>query len=238
MGDIDKRALMAAEDDKILSEFIHENKHFITNCAYRATHKYITQSDDEWSVALIAFTNAVKSFHEQKGGFLPYSELLIRCSLIDYYRTTKKFKPELSVSPEIFDSELDEEDSEISIKIEVLEKVSKASEDRLKDEIDAANVEFKKFGFSFYDLTECSPKSKKTKEACKQAVLYILDHPLIQNEIFQSNQLPIKIIQKNTNLPRKIFENHRRYILAALVLLSGEYPLLAEYISFIRKEGT
>ena len=84
---------------------------------------------------------------------------------------------------------------------------------------------------------EETPKSAKTKEACKQAVLYVLDHPIIRDEIYQSKQLPLKLIQKNTNLPRKLLDHHRRYILAAIEILSGEYPMLAEYMSFIRKEG-
>jgi len=56
-------------------------------------------------------------------------------------------------------------------------------------------------------------------------------------EFYKTLQLPLKIIEKNTNLPRKILENHRKYIIAAVVILSGEYPLVAEYISFIRKDG-
>lgn len=237
MGIIDEKALLAANNDTILTEFINEQKSFIINCAYRTTHKYITQSEDEWSIALVAFTNAVKTYAPQKGGFLSYSELLIKRSLIDYYRSTQKYKPELSVSPDIFDSEPNEEDYDISIKLEVSDKISKVSENNLKYEIEAANAEFKKFGFSFYDLTSCSPKSFKTKEACKQAVLSVFDNPIILNEIYQSKQLPIKLIQKNTNLPRKTLEHHRRYIIAAIVILSGEYPLLADYIKFIRKEG-
>lgn len=237
MDSINEKALMAAKDDKILSEFINEHNHFIINCAYRTTHKYITQSEDEWSISLIAFTNAVKTYTPHKGGFVPYSELLIKRSLIDYYRAAQKFKPELSVSPDIFDSEPYDEEYDISIKLEVSDKLSKVCDNNLKYEIEAANSEFVKFGFSFYDLTKCSPKSSKTKAACKQAVLYVLDNPLIHNEINQLKQLPIKLIQKNTNLPRKTLEHHRRYILAAIVILSGEYPLLADYITFIRKEG-
>ena len=45
----------------------------------------------------------------------------------------------------------------------------------------------------------------------------------------------IKKIIENTLLPRKILERHRNYIIAAVEILSGEYPLLAEYLSFIRK---
>ncbi len=237
MLSIDEKAILASKDDKLFSEFIHDQKHFIINCSYRSTHKYITQSDDEWSIALIAFSNAVKSYDQEKGSFLPYAELIIKRNLIDYYRINQKYHSELTVNPSIFDSNHEDEESDTGIKIEVATKLSKSTDNTIKDEIEAANAVFKQFGFSFYALTSCSPKSVKTKAACKQAVLYVLDNPIIRNEIYQSKQLPIKIIQKNTNLPRKLLDHHRRYILAAIEILSGEYPMLAEYMSFIRKEG-
>ena len=237
MGIIDEEAILAANDDKLLSDFIQAQKHFIINCSYRTTHKYITQSDDEWSIALIAFTNAVKTYDSKKGSFFSYAERIIKHNLIDYYRSTKKFNQELTVNPGVFESNPEDNDSDIGLKMEVTNKLSKQIDTSVKDEIEAANAVFETFGFSFYTLTSCSPKSAKTKEACKQAVLYILDNPIIKDEIYQTKQLPLKLIQKNTNLPRKLLDHHRRYLLAAIEILSGEYPLLAEYMSFIRKEG-
>lgn len=237
MGSIDEKAILAANDDKLFSEFVNDQKHFIINCSYRTTHNYITPSDDEWSIALIAFTHAVKSYNQEKGSFLSYAELIIKRKLIDYYRSMKKYNPELTVNPSIFESNPEDEDADLGIKIELSDKLSKQTDDTIKDEIEAANAVFEKFGFSFYSLTFCSPKSVKTKDACRQAVLYVLDNPIVRAEIYQSKQLPLKLIQKNTNLPRKLLDHHRRYILAAIEILSGEYPMLAEYMSFIRKEG-
>ena len=82
-----------------------------------------------------------------------------------------------------------------------------------------------------------SPKSAKTKEACRKAVRCILDRGDILDEVVETKQLPIKTIQKSTGLPRKILERHRRYIIAAMVILSGEYPHLAEYVSNIGKKS-
>ncbi len=119
MGIIDERAILAAHDDVLFSQFAKEQTHFIINCAYRATHRFISQSDDEWSISLIAFSNAVKSYDQEKGGFLPYAELLIKRSLVDYYRTTKKFDAEYFVSPEIFEFNSKDEEAEVSMKLEI-----------------------------------------------------------------------------------------------------------------------
>lgn len=238
MENIDQMAVMASKDDTLFSEFAKTQRHFIINCAYRTTQKYINQSDDEWSIALIAFLNAVKTYQQDKGRFLPYAELIIKRHLIDYYRSRKKYTPELTVDPIIFESRPEDDEKNINIRIAVSEKLIQHADNSIKDEIETANKEFREFGFSFYSLSKCSPKSAKTKAACKRAILYILNNELIFNEISHTKQIPLKIIQENTNLPRKLLEHHRRYILAAIVILSGEYPRLAEYMSFIRKEDT
>jgi len=106
----------------------------------------------------------------------------------------------------------------------------------LQYEIQEANQAFANFGFSFFDLSECSPKAEKTKKSCAKAVVFLLKNPLLITEIYNLKQLPLKIIEKNTKVPRKILERHRKYIIAAVEILSGEYPGLAEYMRFIRKE--
>jgi len=65
----------------------------------------------------------------------------------------------------------------------------------------------------------------------------LLENTAIKHETLITRQLPIKILQKNTDLPRKLLERHRKYIIAAMLILSGEYPLLAEYLPFFRKDG-
>lgn len=237
MENINDLAVKAATDEATFTVFLESQRRFIINCAYRTTHKFITVSDDEWSIALIAFSNAVKTYDKEKGNFLPFAEIIIKRQLIDYYRSIKKFHPEFIVNPNLFESNSENEETDASIKTEVTEKLLHAPNDSMKYEIEAANETFREFGFSFFSLAECSPKSAKTKAACRQAVLSILHTPALLEEIYQSKQLPIKKIQKITKLPRKLLEHHRRYIIAALVILSGEYPLLAEYMSFIRKEG-
>ena len=65
---------------------------------------------------------------------------------------------------------------------------------------------------------------------------FIYKNPLLLKELRSSKQLPIKIIEQNVKVPRKIIERHRKYIVAAVEILSGEYPYLAEYMCDIRKE--
>ncbi|MDD4125547.1 MAG: sigma factor [Eubacteriales bacterium] len=241
MRDIDEAALRASSDPLLLTDFIESKNNFIIGCASKAAKKYITKSDDEWSVALVAFLNAVKTYRADKSGFLPYAETIIKNRLTDYYRGRQKYKAELSVDPYVFNCEPEEEDENSALKTVIAEKLA-ANQSFLteetspvKDEIDTVTKIFRAYGFSFYDLASCSPKSVKTKEACKKAVVFMLDNEALLGEMKKSKLLPIKNIRDFTKLPRKLLEHHRRYIIAAAEILSGEYPCLAEYVSFIRK---
>jgi RNA polymerase sigma factor len=62
-----------------------------------------------------------------------------------------------------------------------------------------------------------------------------LKNPVLLSELMNSKQLPLKIIENNLKIPRKILERHRKYIIAAIEILYGEYPYLAEYLHYIRE---
>jgi RNA polymerase sigma factor len=86
------------------------------------------------------------------------------------------------------------------------------------------------------ELAESSPKASKTKAACAEAVRYLVQNPLLLNELRKSKSLPLKIIEKNCGLPRKVVERHRKYIIAGAEIMDGDYPVLSEYLRFMREE--
>jgi RNA polymerase sigma factor len=228
--------MSAKTDPSILEELIRKNEIFILKIASKVTSRYITKSDDEWSIALLALTQAIEGYELEKGNFLKFAELVIKRRIIDYIRSQGKFSSEVSIDPVLFDAEPEEEDENIGIKIAVAEQISKQDNGDLKLEIEAANQVFSGYGFSFFDLTSCSPQAKKTRTSCAKAVNYMLNNPFLITELKSTKLLPIKIIEKNAKIPRKILERHRKYIIAAIELLSGGYPYLADYLRYIREE--
>lgn len=236
LREVDYRAVEAVNDHQILNQFLLENEKFILRCASSVTYQYVTKSDDEWSIALVAFTQAVESYQLEKGSFYSFAELVIHRRLIDYMRKENKHNIEVSVDPIVFDTESDEENEDVSIRLAVAKQVSGNNQNELKLEIATANEVFATYGFSFFNLTECSPKATKTKSSCAKAISYLVSNQLLVKELQTSKQLSIKIIEKNTKVPRKILERHRKYIIAVVEILSGEYPLLAEYMNFVREE--
>ncbi len=223
-------------DEKKLEALIEQSLSYILKCTSVVSRRYITKSDDEWSVALIAFSQAVMEYDPERGSFYSFAEIIIRRRLVDYFRSQERFRAEILASPEVFSSGSLEDSPQPSLQAAVSAKLLVCEPDDLRLEIEATGQVFAQYGFSFFDLSNCSPKAAKTRGCCAKAVAFLLKHPILLSELRTSKQLPIKVIEKNTQIPRKILDRHRKYIIAVAEILSGEYPGLAEYMWFIRKE--
>ena len=105
----------------------------------------------------------------------------------------------------------------------------------IKDEIESVGEILDGYGFSFMDLADASPKAQKTKISCAKVVAVILQDSAILEKLRSQKSLPIRDILAEINVPWKLLERHRRYIIAAAEILDGDFPLLAEYMDTIRK---
>ena len=101
----DRSALAAKTDEQALNNLIETQKSWILKVCSDVTHRYITDSDDEWSTALLAFHEAVQSYDESKGTFLAFASVVIRRRLLDDIRSQWRHKGEIHVLP----GELEEE---------------------------------------------------------------------------------------------------------------------------------
>ena len=238
---MNERALQAKSDGSKREEFIRDNEQTILRIASKATGRYITRSDDEWSVALSAFNKAIDSFEPDKGDFAGFAKVVIDRAIIDHLRSLKKYEAEVSYSPELLTGEGDYEEH-----AEVLKAVSRESSETdernktnlsLKEEIIEINEKLRKYGFTFRDLKGCSPKAGKTKRECAKAITYILDNKEVLASVLEAGRMPAKEIEKQLKISLKLLDRYRRYIIMAVVILNGEYPLLADYLQYIRKDA-
>jgi len=248
MEEMDGQALRAQSDEEYLNNFIQENRRFILGCASRTTHRFLTWSDDEYAVAMIAFAEAVKSYRDGKGPFRAFAGMVIRRRILDYLSTEKRHAGEIPVAPYSIDGEAGDEEEISPLTLEIRRRTEELSvpdagqgapvvpgRSPVRDEIEAVQEILQAYGFSFFDLAECSPKADKTKKVCAAVVGCLLTHPDLFRQMQKDRTLPIKEICEIVKSPRKILERHRRYIIAAAEILNGEYPLLAEYMDYLRK---
>ncbi len=225
-----EEALAAAKTENGRSAFITRNENFIIGCASRFTGRFITKSDDEWSIALIAFSNAMDTYDAARGSFQSYARLLIERRLTDYIRSQSRFSNEQSTEPYVFEGGVDDESESSAYQLHIVRATSTSDENPIRDEIVALNAILASYGISFTDLAKCSPKAAKTKEACFSAVSFIGGDPELMARMRDTKLFPLKIISEGAKIPRKILERHRKYIIAAAEILHNDFPLLQEYI--------
>lgn len=245
--DISMEALSAQKDEALLNKFIQKNRRFILSCACKAVGHFVTESDDEWSVALMAFHEAVRAYDMKKGDFNAFAALVIRRRLIDHASSAAGRRPEIAL--DMTERDFEEGDPQIGVQLEFRQKEVELAErntdfrpdyNPVKDEIDAMQGVLAAYGFSFFDLVKSSPKAEKTRKACAEAVRCIMENREILVRMRTTHTLPIAEIRKLTEakkffkVPQKILERHRKYIIAATEILLGEYPILAEYLDYIR----
>ena len=84
-----------------LEKLIAEYQSFILACASRAVNHFVTKSDDEWSIALIAFNEAVQNYDSTKGDFRGFSNLIIRRRLNDHLKKEYRRMNEVPTEPMI-----------------------------------------------------------------------------------------------------------------------------------------
>ena len=58
---VNERAVAALSSEEELEGFIKDSRNFILKQASAAAGRFITDSDDEWSVALMAFSEALNA---------------------------------------------------------------------------------------------------------------------------------------------------------------------------------
>lgn len=223
---LEERVLSLQRSRGDASLLIEEYMPFIASCASKQVGKRIGPQQDELSIAMSAFHEAIQTFDKKKGTFLPFASLVVRHRLIDFARGSGAAKEEIPFSSLSSGSDQEQEPFEVA---------DSSQQDRrdITQEIEALSAELRAFGISFDDLADASPRSDKTRKACASAVRALLGNHLAFTKATSSGTLPMVYLSKTCDLPRKTLDRHRKYILAAAVILAHDYPCLSQYVGYI-----
>lgn len=211
-----------------INKFVEEYKPFIASCTEKVAGRYMSYgSDDELSIAMLAFVEAIKSFDPSKGSFFSFSNRVIKRRLIDYYRKEKRQNDVISLS-----AYMEEKDEEYDLSSG--EAVREFSERRLSEyrrmELEELGRELAGWKIAYTDLAKSSPKHKKTKHQCTEIAGMILSRPDMLEQVLSKKYLPVTEIEKASGIPRKLIERFRKYIIAVVVIATGDYEYIRDYI--------
>ncbi len=228
------RAVEAGCDKDKKNRFLMEERvHILRLTAVILRHR-ITDSDDEFSIALIAVSDAIDHYSESKGDFWAFAAVVTRNRLFDYLRREKRIGDrETDVSPEAFSGDAGEDDETDAASITVAKmSIEKDVDSDLKQEIVAIRDELNDYDITFRDLAEVSPKSEKTKRDCGLAIAAMFLPPPLVEFLLRKKRLPLAEIEKRTGVKRKLLDRHRKHIVAATLVCAGDYPHLQEYFPY------
>ncbi len=210
--------------DRDLKEtFLNDYKPFIAKAVSQITGKYIYPDEsEEFSIALIAFNEAIDNFNENtNGNFLSFSKQNIKWKLINYY---KKHSKDKNIYPfTYFDNEENKDFEERYLTIEsnqVYESIER------KEQIINFSKKLNDFGITFEDLLVSGPKHRDSKELLLGIANEIFSRKEIFNKLLSQKSIPVNDLLKVTSVSRRTIERNRKFIIAACLIFNEDFDFL------------
>ncbi|ODA38794.1 RNA polymerase sigma-I factor [Desulfosporosinus sp. BG] len=230
--------LISAQSGETLvrEELIRSHKAFIAQVSSKICNRYLTwDNDDELSIALIAFNEAIDTFDPHGGAsFYSFVHMVIRRRLVDYFRKEGKHQ-HLSLSP------MNPEDEELSRYD--LDTSQEQYQEIENTAIFAEVVEnyvhvLSDYNVTLDDLVKVSPKHRDSKQTLLRVVLALSNNSNLMAHLKKHKLLPIKELELLTGVKRKVLEKGRKYLIAlALVLSEPEFHPLKNFMQIPSEPG-
>jgi len=216
---LEERVIKSKNNNDELNTLISDFRPFIASVVQKKVGKYLEYGvDDELSVGLSAFMEAVNSFDVKKGTFLSFSRLVINARVIDFLRKKSKLRT-ISIDE---DSQDENELSTVLDKKSMEKYTLEIEEDSRKLEVIEYASLLKNWNIGFNELVRISPKKDTLRQEYKNAARAIIDNDNILDELMRTKRLPIQEIEKILKIHRKKLERGRIYIIAiVLAILNG-----------------
>ncbi len=208
---------------------------FIRSEVSKCISRLCTEQDDEFSIAMMAFHEAIMGYEKKRGAFLNYAALLIRSRIVDFQRKEARHQNHVSIYEEsgtegrlIIDEITDEHD--------YFEET--ASRDATKQEIEELALVMAEFGISFSDVADNCPRQERTIKACSAAISFAAEKQELLDELLRTKKLPLARLASGSGTERKTLERHRKYILAMLLIYTNGYEIIRGHLKrILKREG-
>ena len=203
-----------------VNELIEKHMPFIIKSISDVTGRYVScENDEELSVGLLGFHEAIERYDNEKGHFLSFAKLVIGSRIKNYLKGENKHQH--SSLEELVDKGLE-------IKDEYLEQ--KEDNSILVEEITRLKTEISFFGFSLEDLVEEAPKQQATR---KNAIS--LSEEISKDEEFTSfmyvkKRLPIKRIVLKFSVTEKVIKRSKKFIISVVIIIDKNLSALKNWI--------
>lgn len=228
-----KAVYAAKEHMQKADDLIREYVPFIRSEASKCMKRPCGEQDDEYSIAMIAFHEAILGYERTRGSFLGYAALRIRSRIIDYQRKEARHQKTISIYEETGEKDQTIMDQLSDDKDHYTESINLSSTKREIEELSAVMTDF---GVSFSDVAEHSPKQERTLETCASAIRYAAENKYLLDELLRTKKLPMAQLVLGSGAERKTLERHRKYILAMLLIQTNGYEMIRNHLGYVLKK--
>ncbi|WP_284139646.1 MULTISPECIES: RNA polymerase sigma-I factor [unclassified Virgibacillus] len=222
-------AMAQAGNDAVLNDLLRTYQPFIAKCVSEVCKRYIDpERDDEFSVGLSAFHDAIQTYKPDRGSsFLSFAKLVITRKVIDYIRYMQKHPAAVSL-----DETYDEDQMENPMEIIAVKERYQLEQDawHRRQEILDFKTKLAVYHLSLQELTEISPKHRDARESAIRIARMLYRNPELNHYVQVKKKLPIKELVKMVEVSKKTLERNRKYILAIFIVLSENYVFLQDYL--------
>lgn len=221
----EKVLLIQQGNQQVLQEVLTDYRPFIKKSISSVCKRYITDSDDEYSIGLMAFHEALQLFDHTKGqSLLAFADTIIKRKVIDYLRKqVKEQHINLDVSSDTSSRQLDDITSYEQYIVEQ-ESVSR------KEQITTYATKLAEFDISFSELVKVSPKHQDARDNAIAIAKLIAEDAELWEYCREKKRLPLKKLEEKVRVSRKTMERNRKYIIAISIIFVYQYTFLMEYI--------
>lgn len=224
-----RKVQQAKRDAGAADELIAEYMNFIRSETAKFTHTVPSdQRDDELSIAMFAFYEAIQGYEKARGSFLTYAAAAIRNRLIDDYRREERHKGTVS-----YDAPLGEEDG-----TPLLELLSDGGDsmkqwtvrEATKEELVEFGKNLQEYGLTLTQVADNCPKQDRTLYACHKALLAAKERPELLEHFVKGKRLPLAELTAASGVSRKTLERHRVYLAAILLAYTNGYEIIRGHL--------
>ena len=226
-------AAIQAGDKALREDVLGRYQPYVAKTAARFCKRYVDpESDDEYSIALSAFNEAIDAFDAQAGrSFLSFAETVIRRRLTDYVRKEQRHASHIPQSAFLTEDEEGETFDPIDVDASVDRFQLERENEERKLEIETLNRELADYGITFADLVEGSPKHEDTRRSFISIGVAISRERSLFEPLTNKKTLPLKELSERVEVSRKTLERGRKYIIAVALIHLGHYPHLQSYVT-------
>jgi RNA polymerase sigma factor len=203
-----------------VNELIEKHMPFIIKSISDVTGRYVScENDEELSVGLLGFHEAIERYDNEKGHFLSYAKLVIGSRIKNYLKSENKHQH--SSLEDLLDKGLE-------IKDEYLEE--KDDNGILLEEINKLKNEISSFGFTLEDLANEAPKQQATRKNAITLSEEISKEEELTSFMYLKKRLPIKRIVLQFSVTEKVIKRSKKFIISVVIIFDKNLSALRNWI--------